>query len=91
MQITKKNEPLQSLIYQCLGENELKNGSLSRFADLFTKECGIPTSRQTVCIWLNKNGVPPEKCGHAERLSRKFARFKRDVISIRKLRPDIFY
>lgn len=90
------NPPLCALIIQTLGEDTLKDGklrdgSVTRFAEVFEKFSKVPTSRQSVHSWLKSKGVPLERCGHAERLSRKHARLEEDVLCIRKLRPDIYY
>jgi len=89
----QRNEPLKLLICQCLNIEELKSGSFTEFAKLFTEFSGVVISRHNIMSWLNCKGVPPDRCKAARDLSRKYARrskIHKQIISLEKLRPDIF-
>lgn len=89
----KRNEPLVLLIRQVLNLEELKSGSFTEFAALLSEFSGIKISRHNILSWVNFKGVPPEKCKLVRDLSRKYvkrSKVYRKVITLEKLRPDIF-
>jgi hypothetical protein len=88
-----RNEPLKKLICQVLDEPDLRIGSVSTFARLFTQFSNESITRFQVNSWLNNNGVPPYRCKLAENLSRAYAEksiLYPEVIKASDLRPKIF-
>jgi hypothetical protein len=82
----KPNEAVVALILQCLDEDELRYGSIAQFARMFQEFSGQYTSRATLCNWLYKNGMPLEKCGIAEAMSRTYTKGR--IILLKDFRSE---
>ncbi len=85
-----KNKELIELIKQTLHEPRLLPGAYGRFADKFNEKSEQKIDRVTVYQWLHHRGIPPKHLGTAEALSRENAKYKKDILTSRKLRPDLY-
>lgn len=85
-----KNAPLIELIKQVLNEPRLLPGAYGRFSEKFNEKSEQKIDRVTVYQWLHHKGIPSKHLGTAEALSKEHAKFKKDIMTSRTLRPDLY-
>lgn len=84
-----KKDAFVDLILQVLDEPRLIHGAYGRFATVFAEYSEKQCSRSQIWQWIDR-GIPANKIGLLESLSRLHAKNEKSVITAEKLRPDLF-